>query len=62
VFVCARSSVCLHLSLRAWMPGTDEAGAEMALFDDDNLAKKSVFFGMCVYEILLASHAQAPNK
>jgi hypothetical protein len=44
------------------MPGTDEAGAEMALFDDDNLAKKSVFFGMCVYEILLASHAQAPNK
>ena len=62
MFVCARSSVCVHLSLRAWMPGTDEAGAEKALFDDDNLAKKSVFFGMSVYEILLASHAQAPNK
>ena len=57
-----RLSVCVHLCVRVWVPAADEAGAEMAVFDDDNLAKKSVFSGMCVYQILVATHAQAPHK
>ena len=43
--------MCVHLCLGVRVSGADEAGAEMALFDDDNLAKKSVFSGMCVYQI-----------
>ena len=58
VYVSVGALVCLGV----WVPAADEAGAEMPVFDDDNLAKKSVFSGMCVYQILVATHAQAPHK